>query len=285
MKALAVLAAATSILSGTGAPVHHHMALGANLLKPRPGPASVVRADVCWECVQPTPGAWNWSYDNGLAHKLGSRWQPILDYAPVWATTPPGTYVPPPPKPPKPKTPSPPNYFVLHKPPLRIQAFASFAAAFVRRYHPHTIEVWNEPDIYVFWNAHNAGAAYAKLFVATYRAIKRASPKTLVLAAGLDEGNAGWFIPQMAPRMHGITPDGWSVHPYAATVATMQQLLISDARILRRYHIMAPFYVTEFGCWSLRPCLPASVFERDALPVLARDPDVVQADWWGNLSS
>jgi hypothetical protein len=274
--------AGAGVIRGLGAPLPHHLQLGANLSTTAPARGPVVRADVCWECVQPVPGAWDWSHDNAMKRMLGKRWQPILDYAPLWASAPPGTYVPPP----HPSAPAPgpaPKVAILHKPPLRVAAFARFAAAFVARYHPHVIEVWNEPDIYVYWNAPGAARSYGRLFAATYRAIKRVAPATLVLAGGLDESNGRWSIPAMAPALGHVHPDGWSVHPYAATVSGMQQLLAMNKRLLRRYRIMAPFYVTEFGCWSATPCPAGSVFRRHALAALALDPDVVQADWWGNL--
>lgn len=274
--------AASAGTTGYGAVVPHHIELGSNLSAVTPPKAPVVRADVCWECVQPVPGSWDWSHDNAIARLLGKRWQPILDYSPPWASAPPGRYVPPP----HPSAPAPgpaPKVAILHKPPLNVTAFARFAAAFVHRYHPRVIEVWNEPDISVYWNAPGAARAYGRLFAATYRAIKRVAPATRVLAGGLDESNAVWFIPSMAPALGHVRPDGWSVHPYAATVAGMERLLAMDKRLLRRYRIMAPFYITEFGCWSVKPCPAGPVFKRQALVALARDPDVVQADWWGNL--
>ncbi len=283
MKALVAIAAAAAVLPGHGVHPQHQVELGSNVLAPHTT-APIVRADACWQCVQPTRGRWDWSYDDAIARRLKARWQPILDYAPAWASARPGTYVPPSPEPPtSPFARSgPPGPLLKHKPPLRLSAFARYAAAFTARYHPRAIEIWNEPDITQFWDAKHQPAAYAHLFAAAYRAIKRVDPHTLVLAAGLDEGDGSWFIPAMAPSLHGVKPDGWSVHPYAASVTGMQRLLRMDVRLVRRYHIMAPFYVTEFGC-SFGACLPGPVFKRQALLALARDPYVVQADWWGNL--
>lgn len=261
--------------------VKRRVQYGTTLSASTPRSASVVRADACWECVQPTPGAWNWAHDDALARELGRRWQPILDYAPDWATVghwvaPPHPYVPPPG--------TPPPVSIIHKPPVNIAAFARFAAAFAKRYHPRVIEVWNEPDVYVYWNPPD-GYVYGRLLAAAYRAIKAVAPHTIVLGGGLDEGNASWFIPQVARTLHGVVPDGWSVHPYASGIRGLEGELTMDHDELARYHLWAPFYVTEWGCWSLQKCPPGAVFRRETTPVVARDPDVVQADWFGNLPS
>jgi hypothetical protein len=298
-----LLAAAAVLAGGHGAPAHataahhpqtrteHRLQLGSNLTVSTQG--SVVRTDSCWECVEPAPGVWDWHYDDTLARELGQRWQPVLDYAPGWAT--PAGRTPPPGgwsaaatqnvhrAPPRPTGSAPAATFAVSQaPPSNFGAYVHYVTAFVRRYHPRVVEIWNEPDIYVYWNPPQP-ARYGRLYALAYRAIKRVAPNTVVLASGLDLGDAGWFVPMMVRGLHGLRPDGWSVHPYANSVAAMRRVLSFDERVLRRQHVLAPLYVTEYGCFSLRRCPNGAEFRRAAIRMLARDPDVVQADWFGDL--
>lgn len=279
-----------------GARARHRLVLGTNLPVAGSDPGQVVRADTCWECVEPWPGIWNWAQDDATSRLLGKRWQPVLDYAPGWATAA-GVghrHGPPPPTalalahaPAHVKLGSagPPSiaHQPVHDPPEDVSAFVTYAVAVVKRYRPAVIEVWNEPDINVYWNAPGSAAAYGRLFVATYRAIKRVAPATQVLAGGLDETNGAWFVPALARALGPVKPDGWSVHPYAHTIAGMRSLLHYDEHLLSQFDLLRPFYVTEYGCWSLTSCPSGRAFRRAALRVLAQDPHVVQADWLGNI--
>lgn len=304
LQARGWLLAAAAILAGghgsfthrspahhTAARVEHRLQLGSNLSVSAQG--SVVRTDSCWECVEPAPGVWDWHYDNTLAREFGRRWQPVLDYAPTWAT-PAGRTPPPggwsraakqsgPRTPPRPTGSSPAATFAVSQaPPSNFGAYVRYVVAFVRRYRPRVVEIWNEPDIYVYWNP-TQPARYGRLYALADRAIKRVAPNTVVLASGLDLNDAGWFVPQMVRGLHGLKPDGWSVHPYADSVAAMRRVLSFDERVLRRHHVLEPLYVTEYGCFSLKSCPAGAAFQRAAIRMLARDPNVVQADWFGDL--
>jgi hypothetical protein len=221
---------------------------------------AVVRQDACWECTQPAPGTWNWSYDDALHRQLGSRWLPILDYAPKWA----GGGM---------------SWFCFlggavfdEAPPTDIGAYAAFARAFVERYHPSTVEVWNEPDVPMMMDTPNPGSVYRRMYLAAYNAIKRASPHTKVLLAGDDESNGDWFLPSLA----GVPTDGVSAHPYATTPAGVATLVHHDEQLLPQLHIKAPLYLTEVGLTGVY-CTTPSIF-LEIVSALAGDPDIRQID-------
>lgn len=69
-----------------------------------------------------------------------------------------------------------------------LDRFAAFAAATARRYPlAAAIEVWNEPNLWIFWHAEQTDpAAYARLLGAAHDAIKRANPAMRVLGGALN---------------------------------------------------------------------------------------------------
>lgn len=231
------------------------IAIGVDRLSFQAG-AAVVGDDACWQCVQPSRGTWDWSYDDALHAELGSRWLPILDYAPAWAGGGTVNVCP----------------FLARVPPTDIRAYAAFARAFVARYHPAAVEVWNEPDIYVFMDTPHPGPVYRQMYLAAYAAIKSVRPSTKVLLAGEDETNGGWFMPSLA----GVPADGVSAHAYAATPAGVAELAHTDERQLARLRINAPLYLTEVGI-SGRYCTTPHLFLQ-IVAALIVDPDVRQID-------
>jgi hypothetical protein len=233
--------------------------LGVNHIASQPG-AAVVRESACWECVEPQPGVFNWAPDDALAAELGPRWLPILGYAPGWA----GGGM----------SPSPWKGVLFHLPPTNLSAWATFAAAFVARYRPATVEIWNEPDIPTFFSVAHPQYVYRTLYLAAYAAIKRVDPYTHVLISGIDEEDGPWFL----PALRGLPTDGISVHPYASTPDGIAALLHEDEALLRAYGFDEPIYVTEIGYSGFYEyCTPPSRFPA-IVRAIGRDPEVKQID-------
>lgn len=85
--------------------------------------------------------------------------------------------------------------------PARLGPYARFARALVHRYGPHGTfwsadrsipyapirmwQIWNEPDVSVFWPQQPFAASYVRLLAAAHAAIKAADPSAKVVLAGL----------------------------------------------------------------------------------------------------
>ncbi len=97
-------------------------------------------------------------------------------------------------------------------------AFSRFAAAAANRYADESVtwEVWNEPDLPLFWPPKPKPDAYAQLVAMTCSAIKMAAPKAMVLAP------ATASLPIQAPALYSALAkteasgclDGLSMHSY-----------------------------------------------------------------------
>jgi polysaccharide biosynthesis protein PslG len=144
------------------------------------------------------------------------------------------------------------------------EAIAGFAryAAFVARHFAGRVryyEVWNE------WNTGTGGfypggsaRDYARLFDATYLAIKRVDPSAVVLAAA---GYHDWYA-RIAELGVAARADGVAIHPYVQKELDYRmsigsngpersvQRVIEAESIMRRFSgRQIPLYITEMG-WS-----------------------------------
>jgi polysaccharide biosynthesis protein PslG len=102
--------------------------------------------------------------------------------------------------------------------------FASYAGATAAHFAPlgvHAWEVWNEPNIQVFWTPAPSPTAYTQLLRASYQAIKQADPSSVVVSAGVaPAGTDGTnyspvdFIQAMYDAGGGAYLDAVGHHPY-----------------------------------------------------------------------
>ena len=115
----------------------------------------------------------------------------------------------------------------------------AFAARLVRRYGPdgefwadhpdvpkHPIrawQVWNEPNLPVYWPDGPDPAQYVELLSAVGKAIKRADPGASVVSAGLSESRQGIpfadFVKGMFDAGAGDTIDVFALHAFAHDTA------------------------------------------------------------------
>ena len=218
---------------------------------------ALARSDVLWEAAEPEPpgpdGAhrYDWTFADGVAGALarhGLEWLALVDYAAPWAAGVPGN---------------------THSPPRDPNDFAAFARAFAERYGrggafwaertdleatPVTnYEIWNEPDLSIFWAPAPDPGRYMDLYLRARDAIKAADPQARVIIGGLS--NAPGFIPQLfgaRPDARGQL-DGVAVHPYARTALGVLDMVRKSRRALDAAGVPdTPIYVTELG-WVTRP--------------------------------
>lgn len=203
--------------------------------------ADSVRADTGWSVVEKTKGqyaippAWDQFVDG--AKKRGMEPLLILDYGNK-------------------------NYDngKMPRSPGAIQGFVRFAAFVVKHFAGRVryYEVWNE------WNTGTGGyypggsaEDYARLFNATYAAIKRIDPTTIVLASS---GYKNWYA-QIAKLGVAARADGVAIHPYVTKESNYHpwagsngaersaQKVIEDEAIMSRLSggKEIPLYITEIG--------------------------------------
>jgi hypothetical protein len=158
---------------------------------------TVARSSVLWSLAQPTPSsAYDWTYTDQMARtlrRLGLRWHAILMDAPAWAGG------------------RGPGVGEVFPDQHHIRAYARFAAAFVRRYHPMYVEVGNEPDGAHMVTGYPTPAQYERIFAAVRRAVKHADRRVLVLNAGIaQQGYADQFYRLAGWRLR----DGVNIHTY-----------------------------------------------------------------------
>ncbi|MFZ0229145.1 MAG: cellulase family glycosylhydrolase [Mycobacterium sp.] len=132
-----------------------------------------LRIDANWESVQyGGPGTYDWTkLDQAvrLARAAGFSIDLIVDGCPPWAALP-GTADDTSPQ------------------PASAAQFAGWAAAVAARFGPKGVgifEIWNEPNSAASWPPAANPAAYTKILVASYAAIKKVDPSALVVSGGL----------------------------------------------------------------------------------------------------
>lgn len=109
-------------------------------------------------------------------------------------------------------------------PPGDIEAFASFAGKAADRYKEHikVWEIWNEPNMQIFWYPQANASEYATILKATSAAIKKINPDAIIIVGGLApvEKNKKGSIPPadfleiLYKEDAGNYFDAIAVHPY-----------------------------------------------------------------------
>jgi hypothetical protein len=131
--------------------------------------ARYLRMDFDWSYIGRQEGEFDWAATERVvrqAQQCGLEVLALLAYTPEWAR---------------------PAGSGDHHPPTDPADFAAFAAEAVRRFQPqgvHTWEIWNEPNLDVFWEPAPDPAGYADLLIAAYDAIKEVDPAARVLTGG-----------------------------------------------------------------------------------------------------
>jgi polysaccharide biosynthesis protein PslG len=122
-----------------------------------------------------------------------------------------------------------------------------------------TWQIWNEPNIPLFfWPAVNAGR-YGKLVKMSARAIKDVDPHAKIALAGLP-GRVDYrgvkFVNTLFRRMPDVSRffDLVAFHPYAPTLKASLGELMRLRQVLKRHHDAGvPLWVSEIGWGSGRP--------------------------------
>jgi len=217
--------------------------------------ARVLRQSFYWSLIEPQPGRYDFSlYDGYVAAAANANLSilPILFDPPAFRSARPasgarrGTY-----------------------PPANYSEFAFFAATLVRRYGPggefwqrhpelpqlpiRSWQVWNEPNIPVYWPSGPNPAEYAAMLRAVGQGIKAVDPGATVATAGLNESELGI---KLVPFLQGMyragakgSFDALALHPYAPGSDLVVAQVRRAVRELRRNGDDARTLITELG-WA-----------------------------------
>ncbi len=154
--------------------------------------------------------------------------------------------------------------------PARIQDFAAFAAALARRYGPggtfwrahpalagwaiRSWQIWNEPNLPVYWGGRANPRAYVTLLAAAAKAIRGVDPDAEIVTAGIPDSSLGIPLPRFVSE---IIADGGrrdfdtlAINPYARNGAGVIAATEAVRSVLDRAGLAStPIWVTELG-WA-----------------------------------
>jgi polysaccharide biosynthesis protein PslG len=213
--------------------------------------AGWLRVDVNWSVIQSRGrDTYRWKAFDRVVRGVTSRGMSVLAgilYTPAWAR---------------------PAHTRSTSPPTDLADYATFVKTVVLRYARmgvHTYEIWNEPNIPVFWSPRPDPARYAELLKLAYAAVKSADPTATVLSGGLsphgsygevDDGgiNPLTFLEGMYAAGAGGSFDALAWHPYGYGSASwsawsqMAKTTPSALELLRAHGDGAKkIWATEFG--------------------------------------
>lgn len=164
-----------------------------------------VRIDADWSAIQPAGSTrFNWAAEDQAVTQIRAAGLDVLlviDGCPDWA-----------------------GHGGEWSAPRSPAAYATFAGQVAARYAPqgvHMFEVWNEPNIDIFWKPRPSPSAYTALLLAACPVIHHADPQAFVISAGLAPAatdGVNWNARDYLASMyaHGAKGhlDGPGIHPY-----------------------------------------------------------------------
>lgn len=216
---------------------------------------TLLRQNFDWSRIEPSRGVFDFSMTDRFvlaAAKEGIEVMPLLFGEPAWATSRPVG-----------------NASRAAFPPRRINDFAEYAAAVAMRYgtngslwleHPdvrprpvRAYQVWNEPNLPIYWADRPSPKRYAALLRGTHRALHQADPRAKVVTAGLPKSKHGMRLGTYIKRLYragaGRAIDILGVNPYAPSLKGIEKQLREARGALPKRFRRTPLWITEIG-WS-----------------------------------
>jgi hypothetical protein len=226
-----------------------------NLDRLRAAGVGLIRQTFDWARIERSHGRYNFSFHDRFVAALAKRrlhLLPILFDPPPFRSSAParggrhGTY-----------------------PPRRPADLGVFGAVLARRYgpggsfwrrHPKLPEVpvrawqvWNEPNLAVYWPPKPDAAAYVQLLRATGTAIKRVDPGAEIVTAGLPESELGVPLDRYLAAMYDAGAadafDTLALNPFARGAASVLDTIGDGRRVSRAHGDDPAIWITELG-WA-----------------------------------
>ena len=180
-----------------------------NLDRVRAAGAGLLRQTFDWKRIERAPGRYDLSFYDGYVAELARRRLRVL----------PILFNPPPFRSSAPRNPVRGTY-----PPGRPADMGAFGAVLARRYGPggsfwrehpelprlpvRSWQVWNEPNLAVYWPTGPDAAEYVALLRATGRAIRRVDPGAEIVTAGLPDSTRGVPLREYVADMYAARATG-----------------------------------------------------------------------------
>jgi hypothetical protein len=206
------------------------------------------RMEISWDLVEPQKGQYDYTLPDRkvlAAARAGIDVLALIVRSPAWAARHPGT---------------------PFSSPRDPADYAAFATILVARYgpggelwreHPEVAprpirawQVWNEPNLAVYWTEQPFMRGYARLLSAAYAAIKRADPGATVAMAGL--ANFSWRDLErlFAKAATKLRFDVAAVHPFSGRPSNAVKIVALNRKVLNRHGAArTPIWLTELT-WS-----------------------------------
>jgi hypothetical protein len=206
------------------------------------------RMEIAWDLVEPQKGQYDFTLPDRkvlAAARAGIDVLALIVRCPGWAAKQQGS---------------------VFSPPRDPADYAAFAKVLVARYgpngelwraHPEVAprpvrawQIWNEPNIAVYWTQQPFMRGYAHLLNAAYGAIKQADPKATVVMAGL--ANFSWRDLKRLFEKGGarLRFDVAAVHPFSGRPSNSVKIVTLNRDVLNRHGARAkPIWLTELT-WS-----------------------------------
>jgi hypothetical protein len=206
------------------------------------------RMEIAWDQVEPQRGQFDFSLPDRkilAAARAGIDVLGLIVRSPAWAAQQPGQ---------------------VFSPPRDPADYAAFASALVARYGPNgqlwqqhpevpkrpveAWQIWNEPNIAVYWTKQPFMRGYATLLNGAYAAIKQADPHATVVMAGL--ANFSWRDLARLFEKGGarLRFDVAAVHPFSGRPSNSVKIVGLNRMVLNRHGARSkPIWLTELT-WS-----------------------------------
>jgi polysaccharide biosynthesis protein PslG len=206
------------------------------------------RMEVAWDLTEPAKGQYDFALTDRkvlAAARAGLDVLALIVRSPAWAARHPG------------------QPFSSPRDPAD---YAAFARVLVARYGPggtlwaehpevgarpvRAWQVWNEPNLAVYWSEQPFMRGYARLLGATYAAIKQADPGATVVMAGL--ANFSWrdLARLFAKGATKLRFDAAAVHPFSGRPSNAVKIVGLNREVLNRNGARRkPIWLTELT-WS-----------------------------------
>jgi polysaccharide biosynthesis protein PslG len=251
----------------------------------------LLRQNFDWAAIERAPDRYFWrKYDNYvlMAARFNVRILAILFNTPGWRSAAPtrnprhGTY-----------------------PPKKAEEFATFARKVVQRYgpdgylwkqHPEikpvpikSWQIWNEPNLDVYWATGANAAAYVRLLRAASIAIREVDSTAEIVTAGLPQSRLpGVPLLTFLERMYKHDAQGTfntvALNPYARSISELTARIRSVRRVMNRYgDIGARIWLTEIGWSDHGPKSPFRVGPEKQADLITRSFGLLKQKWyaWG----
>ncbi|MEW6202707.1 MAG: extracellular solute-binding protein [bacterium] len=189
------------------------------------------REEFFWGLIEPQKGAFQWErYDRAVdaASRYGVKLFGLLCYTVGWSSN------------------------VSPRTDAHRADFANYVYEVVARYKDRIKywEIWNEPNIGVFWTPSPNAADYVALLRESYRAVKRADPTAQVMLGGSSGSDFAW-LEAIYQFGGGDYFDVLGFHPYADIASLDDGRYEQNLRFLRllmtRYGAVKRGWITEVG--------------------------------------